>query len=53
MLKECKDIVVANSIEELADKMNALTGENEVDVKAPHCSQWRVWAARVNQAWPV
>ncbi|MCB9230649.1 MAG: FAD-binding dehydrogenase [Bacteroidia bacterium] len=30
LLKNCKDFVVANSIDELADKMNALTGEGHV-----------------------
>ncbi|MCD8529055.1 MAG: FAD-binding protein [Chitinophagales bacterium] len=31
MLQNCPDFVVANSIEELADKMNALQGNNDVD----------------------
>ena len=33
MLADCEDFIVANSIEELAEKMNALTGENHVDLK--------------------
>jgi len=33
MIRDCEDIVTANSIEELAEKMNALTGENDVDVQ--------------------
>ncbi len=32
MLTECEDFVVAESVEELAEKMNELTGENFVDV---------------------
>ena len=32
LIKDCKDFVVANSIEELAQKMNALTGDQSVDV---------------------
>lgn len=31
MTSSCKDFVVANSVEELADKMNALTGNNDVN----------------------
>jgi hypothetical protein len=34
MLANCIDFVTANSIEELADKMNALQGNTDVDVKA-------------------
>lgn len=34
MLDTCPDFVVANSLEELADKMNALTGTGEVEVAA-------------------
>ncbi|PCJ79957.1 MAG: FAD-binding dehydrogenase [Flavobacteriales bacterium] len=34
LLNNCMDFVTANSIEELAGKMNALTGENDVDVNA-------------------
>lgn len=34
MINNCKDFVVANTIEELADKMNELTGDNDVDVEA-------------------
>ncbi|HXH18174.1 MAG TPA: FAD-binding dehydrogenase [Chitinophagales bacterium] len=33
MLDSCVDFVTANSIEELADKMNALTGTGDVDVR--------------------
>ncbi len=33
MLDNCKDFVIANTVEELAVKMNALTGENDVDVE--------------------
>ncbi|MEO0469882.1 MAG: FAD-binding dehydrogenase [Bacteroidota bacterium] len=33
MLDTCEDFVVGNSVEELADKMNALTGTNDVDVQ--------------------
>lgn len=33
MLQNCPDFVVANSIEELAEKMNALQGNNDVDAK--------------------
>lgn len=32
MIKDCEDFVIANSIEELAEKMNALNGNNDVDV---------------------
>jgi predicted oxidoreductase len=32
MLENCQDFVVANTIEELAEKMNALTGDNDVSV---------------------
>ena len=33
MLDTCEDFVVANSIEELAAKMNALTGDNDVSAE--------------------
>ena len=33
MLHECKDFVLANSLEELVTKMNALTGENHVKLE--------------------
>ncbi len=33
MIDTCEDFVVANSIEELAERMNALTGTNDVDVQ--------------------
>lgn len=33
MIDNCKDFVIANSIEELADKMNALTKSDDVDVE--------------------
>lgn len=32
MISDCIDFVVANSIEELVEKMNALNGDNKVDV---------------------
>jgi len=32
MINDCVDFVVANSIEELVEKMNALNGDNKVDV---------------------
>jgi hypothetical protein len=31
MIDDCEDFVVADSVEELADKMNAVTGKNHVD----------------------
>lgn len=34
LVNECEDFVVANSINELADKMNTLTGTKDVDAKA-------------------
>ncbi len=34
MIKNCEDVIVAYSIDELADKMNALTGDNDVQVDA-------------------
>ena len=33
MLNDCEDFLVANSVEELAEKMNALTGEGYVDTQ--------------------
>lgn len=34
MIDTCEDFVVADTVEELAEKMNALTGDNEVDAEA-------------------
>ncbi|MEM6377129.1 MAG: FAD-binding protein, partial [Bacteroidota bacterium] len=34
VIDKCEDVIVAYSIEELADKMNALTGENDVQLDA-------------------
>lgn len=34
MIADCEDFVIANSIEELAEKMNALNGNNDVDVNS-------------------
>lgn len=38
MIEECKDIVIAYSIDELVDKMNALAGTNHVDKHLIHSS---------------
>lgn len=33
LVKECEDFIIANSVEELVEKMNALTGTKNVDLK--------------------
>lgn len=38
IVNNCEDVIVANSLEDLASQMNALTGENHVTVKNLHDS---------------